>query len=160
MTDIQTSLPLFIVWPSVLNPVINFSTHLWLVKWNALQIYFCLTHFIPSPSMLMQHMHQPYHKWYDPLHIITWPYWFIDLDFTCSSLLPRSISTKSSTCPSLIQPVCQASLVLIFSTLVTWLHDSMVCLICNELLHHMFEIYNFSSHLHLNGIGCSHMMYL
>jgi hypothetical protein len=32
----------------------------------------------------------------DPLHIITWPYWFIDdLDLTCSWLLPSSIGAKS-----------------------------------------------------------------
>ena len=47
-------------------------------------------------------------KWYDPLYIITWPYWFIDLDLTCSSPLPRSIGAKSTTCPSLLQPVYQA----------------------------------------------------
>ena len=29
MTDVQTSFPLLIVWPSILNLVINFSTHLW-----------------------------------------------------------------------------------------------------------------------------------
>ena len=108
MTDMQTSLPLLIVRPSIINPVINFSTHLWPVKWNALWLYLCLVHSIPSPPLLMQHMHQPYHKWYDPLHIITWPYWFIDLDITCSSLLPWSIGAKSSTCPSLLQPAHQA----------------------------------------------------
>ena len=47
-------------------------------------------------------------KWYDLLHIITLPYWFIDLDLTCFSPLPSSISVKSSTCPSLLQPVHQA----------------------------------------------------
>jgi hypothetical protein len=60
MTDMQTSLPLLIVRLSILNPVINFSTHLWLVKWNALQIYLYLAHSIPSPLTLMQHMHQPW----------------------------------------------------------------------------------------------------
>ena len=61
-------------------------------------------------------------QWYDPLHIIMWPCWFIDLDLTCSSLLPSSISAKScssfttmwsiapkpSTCPSRLQPIHQA----------------------------------------------------
>ena len=42
MTDMQTSLPLLIVRPSILNPVINFSTHLWLMKWNALGYTFAL----------------------------------------------------------------------------------------------------------------------
>jgi hypothetical protein len=122
MTDMQTSLPLLIVWPYILNLVINFSIHLWPVKWNALQIYLCLAHFISSPSVLIQHMHQPYHKWYDPLHIITWPCCFIDLDLTCFSPLPsfigtkscssftamRSIAPKPSTCPSHLQLVHQA----------------------------------------------------
>ena len=121
MTDMQTSLPLLIVRPSILNPVINFSTHIWLVKWNDVQIYHCLTHSITS-LVLMQHMHQPNHKWYDPLHIIMWPYWFIDFDLTCSSPLHQSIGDKSllkhpamrsstskpPTCPSLLQPVHQA----------------------------------------------------
>ena len=42
MTDMQTSLPLLIVRPSILNPVINFPTHLWPVKWNALGYTFTL----------------------------------------------------------------------------------------------------------------------
>ena len=42
MTDMQTSLPLLIVQPSILNPIINFSTHLWPVKWNALGYTFGL----------------------------------------------------------------------------------------------------------------------
>jgi hypothetical protein len=155
MTDMQTSLPLLIVRPSILNPVINFSTHLWPGKWKALQIYLCHTHFIPSPPMLMQHMHQHDQQWYDPLHIITWSYWFIDLDFTCSSPLRRSISAKSCssftitrgpslqslrlalhTCNRSIKP----SYVLIFSTLITWL---MSYFMCNELLHqHMYKLCN------------------
>ena len=137
MTDMQISLPLLIVRPSILNLVINFSTHLWPVKWKSPRLYLCLAHSISSPPMLMQHMHQPITKWYDPLHIIMWPYWFIDLDLTCSSPLPRSIGTKSCSsftvtrgpslqslrlahhsCNRSIKP----SLILIFSTLVTWLH--------------------------------------
>ena len=78
------------------------------------------------------------HKWYDPLHIITWPYWFIDLDFTCSSPLLRSVSTKSS----LNLPFTLAS--------------SLSSLICNELLHHMCEPCNKSKPFHLHGMYCSH----
>ena len=96
-------------------------------SWEALDYavlpqYLCLAHSIPSPPMLMQHMHQPITKWYGSLHIITWPYWFIDLDSTCFSPLPSSIGTKSClsftitwsiapkppTCPSCLQPVHQA----------------------------------------------------
>jgi hypothetical protein len=71
---------------------------------------------------LMQHLHQPYHKWYDPLHIITWPCYFTDLDLTCFWPLPSSISAKSCssftatwsitsklpTCPSRLRLVHQA----------------------------------------------------
>jgi hypothetical protein len=122
MIDMQTSLPLLIVRPSILNSVINFSTHLWPVKWKCPRLYLCLAHSTPSPPTLMQHMHHPYYKWYDPLHIIMWPYWFIDLDLTCSLPLsrsigakscssftvPRSIALKPPTCPSHLQPVYQA----------------------------------------------------
>ena len=38
MSDMQTNLPLLIVRPFILNSVINFSTHLWSVKWNALLV--------------------------------------------------------------------------------------------------------------------------
>ena len=75
-------------------------------------------------------------KWYDPLHIITWQYWFIDLDLTCSSPLHRSIGAKSFlkhpatrssalkplTCHSHLQPVHQAKPHLDLLHLVTWLH--------------------------------------
>ena len=75
-------------------------------------------------------------KWYDPLHNITWPYWFIDLDLTCSSPLPssigakscsnftstRSIASKPPTCPSRLQPVHQSKPHLDPLHLVTWLH--------------------------------------
>ena len=59
------------------------------------RLYLCLAHSIPSPSISMQHMHQHDQQWYDPLHIITWSYWFIDIDFTWFSPLPSSIGAKS-----------------------------------------------------------------
>jgi hypothetical protein len=87
--------------------------------------------------MLMQHMHQHDQQWYDPLHIITRPYWFIDLDLSLAlhrcvdpsvpSLAqaspPRGPSLQSlwlalHSCNRSIKP----SLILIFSTLVIWLH--------------------------------------
>ena len=118
MTDMQTSLPLLIVRPFILNPIINFSTHLWPVKWNNLPMP------CASPSISSDATHAPtlINKWYDPLHIITRPCWFIDFDLTCFSLLPssigakscssftvtRSIAPKPPTCPSRLQPVHQA----------------------------------------------------
>ena len=137
MTDMQTSLSLLIVWPSILNPVMHFSTHLWLVKWNALQVIPlpCAFHLISSNVDATQA--PTYHKWYDPLYIIMWPYWFIDLDITCSSPLSLSIGAKSLlklhrhvrsaaakplTCPSHLQPVHQAKPYLDLLHLATWLH--------------------------------------
>jgi hypothetical protein len=62
----------------------------------------CAFHFI---SFNVDAAHAPTnHKWYDPLHIITWPYWFIDLDFT---FFGPSASSHHSTCPSHLQPVHQ-----------------------------------------------------
>ena len=121
---------------------------------NALQIYLCLAHSILSPPVLMQHMHQPYHKWYDPLHIIMWPCWFIDLDLTCSSPLPRSIGAKSATCPSLLQPVRQAKscLDLLRLSHMTQCHVSYAMssfITCVSLATD-------PSHLYRHGMSCSH----
>jgi hypothetical protein len=149
MTNMQTSLPLLIVRSSILNSVINFSTQLWPVKWKCPRLYLCLAHSISSPPMLMQHMHQPYHKWYDPLHIIMWPCWSIDLNITCSSPLRRSIGTMSCssftalhTCNWSIKP----SLILIFTTLVTWLH----------VMSHMQWAPLWHNHLWTNSLCISH----
>ena len=104
--------------------------------------HICLAHFhfisifISILQLSMQPMHQHNHEWYDPLHIITWPLWSIDIDLACSSPSPQSIDAKS--CPSFTASRSIASkswlalhhcnrsikrsLVLIFSTLVTWLY--------------------------------------
>ena len=135
MTDMQTSLPVLIVQPSILNPIMHFSTHLWLVKWNALQVIPlpCAFHFMSSNVDATQPL--TYHKWYDSLHIIMWPYWFIDVDITFSSSSPlsigaksllkfhhhvRSIALKPPTCPSHLQPVHQAKRCLDLLHLATW----------------------------------------
>ena len=95
------------------------------------RLYLCLAHFIPSPPMSMQHMHQHDQQWYDPLHIIMWSYWFINLDFTCFSPLPSLAQASSPRSPSLQSlrlalHACNRSIkpshVLIFSTLITWLN--------------------------------------
>ena len=129
----------------------------------------CLAHSIPSPPMLMQHMHQPYHKWYDLLHIITWPCWFIDLDLTCFSPLPSSIDTKSCssftatrsiapkppTCPSCLQPVHQAKscLDLLHLDHMTQCHVS--CAISSFIIT-CVSFATSPSHFHLHGICCSY----
>jgi hypothetical protein len=118
----------------------------------------------------MQHMHQHDQQWYDPLHIITWSYWFIDLDFTCSSPLRRSISAKSCssftvtrglslqslqlalyTCNWSIEP----SHVLIFSTLITWLKCHVSCAMSSFIIT-CVNIATTPSHLHRHGICCLH----
>ena len=131
-------------------------------------LYLCLTNSIPSSPMLMQHMHQQYHKWYDSLHIITWPCWFINLDLTCFSPLPssigakscssftamRSIAPKPSTCPSRLQPVHQAKscLDLLHLSHMTQCHVSYAMssfITCVSLATN-------PSHVHRHGISCSH----
>ena len=136
MTDMQTSLPLLIVWPSILNPVTNFSTHLWPVKWNALGYTFALRisfHLLQCWCNTCTNMINS-----DMIHFIS------SCDHIGSSILtslafhrclrpsapslaqaspPRSPSLQSlqlalHACNWSIKP----SLVLIFSTLVTWLH--------------------------------------
>ena len=146
MTDMQTSLPLLIVRPSFLNPVINFSTHLWPVKWNALGYTFALR----IPFHLLQCRCNTCTN-----HITMWPCWFIDLDFTCSSPLPRSIGAKSSlNLPSLLQPVCQAKscLDLLHLDHMTPCHVSYAMssfITCVSLATN-------PSHLHRHGMSCSH----
>ena len=130
------------------------------------RLYLCLVHSIPSP-MLMQHMHQPWST-NDMIHFI------LPCDLVRSLILtslalhhclrpsaPSLAQTSPSRGPSLqsLQLALHAcnrsikpSLVLIFSTLVTWLHVmshmqwalSCVILATNP------------SHLHHHDMSCSH----
>ena len=142
MTDMQTTLLLLIVRPSILNPVINFSTHLWPVKWNALGYTFALRilfHLLKCWCNTCTNMINN-----DMIHFISSRNHIGSsiltslayLDFTCFSPLPssigakscssftatRSIAPKPPTCPSRLQPVHQPMSCLDFSTLVTWLN--------------------------------------
>ena len=156
MTDMQTSLPFFApldstaIYPKFGHALLYTTFD----RWNKMpyKSYLCLEHSISSSQMLMPHKHQTpsslliifmsqhlawsSFKWYDPLHIITWPLWFIDLDLAYSLPLPRFIGANS--CPRFTASRSIASkpglallhfnrsikprLVLIFTTLVTWLH--------------------------------------
>jgi hypothetical protein len=148
MTDMQTSLPLLIVRPSILNPVINFSTHLWPMKWKcpygytfALRIPFqllrrwCNTCTNQSPN--------------DMIHFIS-SHNRIGSSILTSLALHRCLGplapSLAQASPSHAVPRFKAS-DLPF-TLATgpssqvmswssppWSHDSMSCLICNKLLH-------------------------
>jgi hypothetical protein len=139
MTDMQISLPILIVRPSIINPVINFSTHLWPVKWNALGYTFELR----IPFLLLQCQCNTCTNMINNDMI----YSISSRDHIGSSILTQlalhhcfdsSAPSHHSTCPShTCNRSIKPSLVLIFSTLVTRLN---ACLICNELLHHMCEL--------------------
>ena len=114
-------------------------------------------------------MHQHDQQWYDPLYIITWSYWFIDLDSTCSSPLlssigakscssftaTRSITPKPLTCPSRLQPVHQAKscLDLLHLDHMTQCHVS--CAISSFIIT-CVSFATSPNHFHLHGICCSH----
>ena len=168
MTDMQTSLLLLIVRPSILNPVMHFSTQPLTGKMK------CPTN-IPLPCAfysISSNVDATYaptnHKWYDPLHIIMWPCWFIDLKLTCFSLLPssigakscssftatRSIAPKPPTWPSRLQPVYQAKscLDVLHLSHMTQYHVSYAMssfITCVSLATTL-------SHLHRHGMSCSH----
>jgi hypothetical protein len=157
MTDMQISLPLLIVRLYILNLVINFSTHLWPVKWKCPRLYLCLAHSISSPSMLMQHMHQPITN--DMIHFIS------SRDHIGSSILTSLALHRciGPSVPSLAQALPSHAVARFKAsdlpfTLATgsssqvmswssppWSHNSMSCLICNKLLHHhMCKLFNIS----------------
>jgi hypothetical protein len=152
MTDMQTSLPFLIVWSSILNLVINFSIRLWPVKWNALGYTFALR--IPFHLLQCRCNTCTNQSPNDMIHFIS-SCDCIDLDFTSSSPLPQSIGTKSSLNLPFTLANSPSSQVLYWSS-PPWSHDSMSCLICNELLHHMCEPCNISKSFHLYGMYCSH----
>ena len=170
MTDMQTSLPLLIVWPSILNPVINFSTHLWSMKWNALGYTFALRipfhllqcrcntctntinndmiHFISSCDHI-------------GLSILTSLAFHRCLRPSAPSLAqaspPRGPSLQSlrlalHACNRSIKP----SLVLIFSTLITWL-NVMSHVHLSSFIITCVSFATSPSHFHLHGICCSHI---
>jgi hypothetical protein len=143
MTDMHTSFLLLIVQPSILNPIINFSTRLWPVKWNALGYTFALR----TPFHLLQCRcntctnQSPN----DMIHFIS------SRDHIGSSILTSlvlhrcfSISAKSSFNLPFTLATGLSSQVLSWSS-PPWSHDSMSCLVCNELLHHMCEPCNKSN---------------
>jgi hypothetical protein len=86
------------------------------------RLYLCLAHSIPSPPMLIQRIHQPYHQmiWSTLYHHVialvhrSW----LHLLFTVASVHRRQVITQLAlhTCNRSVKP----SLVSIFSTLVTW----------------------------------------
>ena len=138
MTDMQTSLPLLIVLPSILNPVMHFTTQPLTGEMKALQVIPlpCVFYFIfpnvdaiqaPNSIKPFDHLHEsnlwldlPWMIWSTPYHYMTslvhrsWPC----LLFTVALVHRRQILPKlhrlavprfkALTCPSPLQPVYQA----------------------------------------------------
>ena len=160
MADIQTSLPLLIVRPSILNPVMHFSTQ-------------PLTGEMKYPIGYTFALHISFYLLQCSCntctnHIITWPCWFIDLDLTCFSPLPSSIGSKS--CSSFTATRSIAPKPPTFPSRLQLVYQAKSCL---DLLHlsHMTQCHvpyamrsfitcvSFAtspSHFHLHGICCSH----
>jgi hypothetical protein len=130
------------------------------------RLYLCLAYFIPSPSMLMQHMHQPITN--DMIHFIS------SHDRIGSSILTSlalhhclgpSASSLAQASPSHAVPRFKASdLPFTLATSPSsqasswssppWSHDSMSCLICNEFLYHHISTYGLISCIsHINTIS-------
>jgi len=148
MTDMQTSLPLLIVRPSILNPV-----NLRPVKWNSLGYTFVLHISISSPFLspssncrcnqcsntIMNDMIHSIssHDLFGP-SILTLLALHLYLSLSVPSLAqaspPRGPSLQTLDMPFNIAtgPSSQA---LSWSSPLSS-HDSMSCLICNEFLHH------------------------
>ena len=124
MIDMQTSLLLLIVWPSILNPVVHFSTQ------PLIDEIKCPTN-IPMPcafhsiSSIVDATHAPTNHqiiWPTSYHHVTilvhrsWHHFL----FTVASVHWCQVITQLvlHTCNRSVKP----SLVSIFSTLVTWVH--------------------------------------
>jgi hypothetical protein len=158
MTDMQTSLSLLIVWPSILNPVMHFSTQPLTGKMKCPRLYLCLAHFHSNSSDV----------WCNTCtNMINndMIYFISSYDRIGSSILtPLALHPcVSPSAPSLTQasplhvvPRFEAS-DLSFTlatgpssqvmswTSPTWSQDLVSCLMCNKLLHHhMCKLYNIS----------------
>jgi hypothetical protein len=156
MTDMQTSFPLLIVRPSILNPVINFSTHLWPVKWNALGYTFTLH--IPFHLLQCRCNTWPNMINNDMIHSISLR------DHIGSSILTSltlhrcfgpSVPSHHSTCPSYLQSVRRAK------SCLDLLHlDHMTqCHVSCAMSSFIITCVSFAislSHLHRHGICYSH----
>jgi hypothetical protein len=169
MTNMQPSLSLLIVRSSILNPVMHFSTQPLIgeKKCPIDYTFALLFHFI---SFNVDATHAPtlINIWYDPLHIITWPYWFIDLDLTCSSTLLRSIGAKSllklprhvvyhfkaSNLPFTLatRPSSQASS---WSSPPSYMTPCHVSYAMSSFIT-CVSFATYPSHFHFHGMGCSH----
>jgi hypothetical protein len=156
MTDIQTSSPLLIVWPSILNLVINFSTHLWPVKWNALGYTFALR--IPFQFLWCWCNTCTNMINNDMIHSISLR------DRISSSILTSlalhhcfgpSVPSHHSTCPSHLQPVRRAKLCLDLLHLDHMTQYHVSCVMSSFIIT-CVSFATSPSHLHSHGICCLH----
>ena len=167
MTDMQTSLPLLIVQPCILNSVMHFSTHLWPVKWNALQVIplRCAFHFICSivdatqaPTsvklffIIIMSQHFAWSFLNAMIHFISsCDLIGSDLNLTCSSPLCWTIGAKScSSFPS----TCGLSLQSLQLALHTC-NRSIDAKPCLNLLHLATRLHVMS---HMQWVPSSHYM--
>jgi hypothetical protein len=156
MTNMQTSLPLLIVQSSILNPDINFYTHLWSVKWNALGHTFVLRipfHLLQCWCNTCTNMINN-----DMIQFIS------SRDHIGSSILTSlalhhcfgpSAPSHHSTCPSHLQPVHRnkSCLNILHLDHMTQCHISCAM---SSFINTCVSFATSSSHLHHHGICCSH----
>jgi hypothetical protein len=136
------------------------------------RLYLCLSHFIPSPPMSMQHMHQHDQQliWSTSYHYVTllvyrsWPHLLFTVVFIHRPQVLLKLHRhavhwfKASNLPFTLAtgPSSRASSWSSPPSHMTPCHVSYAMsffIICVSLAI-------FSSHLYFHGIGCSHMMYL
>ena len=116
------------------------------------RLYLCLAHSIPSPSMLMQHMHQPITN--DMMHFISSRNRIGSTSLALHRCFGASAPSHHSTCPLHLQPVHQAKscLDLLHLSHMTQCHVSYAMssfITCVSLA-------TYPSYLHRHGICCSH----
>ena len=119
------------------------------------RLYLCLAHYVPSPLMLMQHMHQLITN--DMIHFIS-SHDLIGSSILTSLALHRcfgpSVPSHHSICPSHLQPVHQAKfcLDLLYLSHMTRCHVSYA-------MSSFITCVSFAtnpSYLHHHGMSCSH----
>jgi hypothetical protein len=169
MTDMQISLPLLIVQPSILNRSCTSLHNLWPVKWNALGYTFALR--IPFHLLRCWCNTCTNQSSNDMIHFIssrdhigssTWPHllFTIVLFHRHQVLLKlhrhtRSLASKPLTCPSHLQLVHRAK------SYLDLLHlDHMTqCHVSRAISSSIITCASFAispSHFHLHSICCSH----
>ena len=170
MTDMQASLPLLIVRPSILNPVMHFFTQPLTSEMKCpINIPLpCAFHFISS---IVDATHAPTISqmiWSTSYHHVAFGSSIATL--LCSSLLPwsigansllkllrheRCVAPKPPTCPSHLQPVHwhQAFPWSSPSSHMTPCHPSYAI---SSFIDTLVSISTYLIHLHLHGSSCSH----